>query len=272
MICKACGAKNADTDKYCRRCGVRLAEEKPEAEAASKQEPVSKKTVRIDKHDLGAQSLGFRIHECGYPLLPEMTVCPRCQRPISEPESDVAEEVPAPPVSKKTQVIDLRAAKATTILSKSDLRSLKPGDAIEQPLPKTVMVKRDEIPSKQDVPQAPVDKRTINPYLRKNNAVAPKSANACSLQPIARFEEDAVPNKTNFDAQTVVLNRQNTDPTNPSITSRQQARLTFENGVWYIEDLSDLKTTFVRVARKTALQDGDIILMGDREFKFSTQK
>ena len=271
MICKACGAKNADTERYCKQCGVRLVEEKPEA-AASKQEPVSKKTVRIDKHDLGAKSLGFRIHECGYPLLPEMTVCPRCKRPVSEPEGGAPEEVSAPPVSKKTQVIDLRAAKATTILSKSDLQSLKPGDAIEQTLPKTVVVKRDEIPSKQEVPSAPVDKRTINPYLRKNNAVAPKSANACSLQPIARFEEEAVPNKTIYDAQTVVLNRQNTDPTNSSITSRQQARLTFENGVWYIEDLSDLKTTFVRVARKTALQDGDIILMGDREFEFSIQK
>lgn len=258
---------NADTDRYCRQCGVRLEEEKSEAGSDSKQVAASKKTVRIDKKNMGAKSLGFRIHDCGYPLLPEMTVCPRCQRPVVEQE----EEVSTPAVSKKTEVIDFRAAKATTILSKSDLRSLKPDDMAVQSQPKTVMVKLSEGFSGQN--PAPVDKRTINPYInKKKSPVIANESCSCSLQPIARFEEDAVSGKTTFKEQTVILNRHNTDPSNHSITSREQARLTFENGVWYIEDLSDLKTTFVRAARKTALQDGDIILMGDREFKFSTQK
>lgn len=257
---------NADTDRYCKWCGVRLEDVKSEAGSDSNKVPVSKKTVRIDKSDMDAKSLGFRIHDCGYPLLPEMTVCPRCQRPVEKEQEDV----PAPPVSKKTEVIDLRAAKATTILRKSDLQALKPDDAVEKPQPKTVVVKLSQGPSGQN--PAPVDKRTINPYLKKKDPVVAKKTNSCSLQPIARFDENTAPGKTTFEEQTVMLNRHNTDPSNPSITSREQARLTFENGIWYIEDLSDLKTTFVRAARKTALQDGDIILMGDREFKFSTQK
>ena len=268
MICKACGATNADTDRYCRQCGVRLADEKSEAGSASRQAPVSKKTVRIDKQDSGFKSLGFRIHECGYPLLPEMTVCPRCQRPVGDAEVEAA---PAPPVSKKTEVIDLKTAKATTILSKSEVQALKPEDMAEPSRVKSVAAKPVESSPKES--PAPVDKRTINPYINKKKAPADaKGASICSLQPISRIEEESAPKKTTFEAQTVVLNRRNTDPSNPSITSGQQARLTFENGVWYIEDLSALKTTFVRAARKTALQDGDIILMGDREFKFSIQK
>ena len=75
--------------------------------------------------------------------------------------------------------------------------------------------------------------------------------------------------KRAFDTAEVVLNRQNTDPENSSITSRQQAIMSFEDGKWYIEDRSSFKTTFIRVTKKTELQEGDIIVLGDRAFKFS---
>ena len=75
--------------------------------------------------------------------------------------------------------------------------------------------------------------------------------------------------KLNFVGEEVVLNRQNLDAQNMTITSKQQARIMCIEGHWYVIDESAFKTTFVQVARETELRDGDIILFGDKKFKFS---
>lgn len=273
MYCNRCGAENADTDRFCRLCGTRISEGNEAASTAAALS-VDKKTIRIDKKDFAPKSVGVRIHSCGYPLLPDMTVCPHCQQSVDDLQPDptpASAPTPTPEsVSKKTEVIDLRAAKATTIISKSDLATGR----IPEPPRREVTdsaTTQETAPTSEPETQV-VDKRTINPYLKKKKPAPKGFEYYCSFQPIVREDEDTVPDKNVYDAQTVILNRQNTDPKNPSITSREQARLTFEDGVWYIEDLSSQGTTFVRVGRKTALQDGDIVLLGDREFEFSTQK
>ena len=123
--------------------------------------------------------------------------------------------------------------------------------------------------------QGGVDKRTVNIHQMKQESKAceadPVVVPQCSLKPIARIGEMASPAKNDYTGGNVILNRQNTDPENPTITSRQQALLTFENGKWYIEDKSAYKTTFIRVTKKTEIQDGDIIGLGDREFEFTTK-
>ncbi len=81
----------------------------------------------------------------------------------------------------------------------------------------------------------------------------------------------AAPAKHNYQGEEVILNRQNTDPENSTITSRQQALLSFDNGKWYIEDKSAYKTTYIRVTKKTEIKEGDIIGLGDREFEFTTK-
>ena len=71
-----------------------------------------------------------------------------------------------------------------------------------------------------------------------------------------------------FEGNAVVLNRDNTDPKNSTITSQEQADITFENGKWAIEDKSEFKTTFVQAARKVELQKGDLILLGNQLYRF----
>ena len=69
-----------------------------------------------------------------------------------------------------------------------------------------------------------------------------------------------------------VLTRDNTEPGNPSITSKEQALVTFSDGHWYIENRSEQSTTFVLANKKIELHDGDIILLGNRMFEFTEQK
>ena len=53
-----------------------------------------------------------------------------------------------------------------------------------------------------------------------------------------------------------------------TITSKEQAALTYENKKWYLQDRSEQKTTFVYTTEKIELKPGDIIVLGNRRFEF----
>ena len=74
--------------------------------------------------------------------------------------------------------------------------------------------------------------------------------------------------KKEYSGESVVLNRLNTEETNCTITTQQQAGLVYENGEWYIQNLSERQTTYLVLNRKVQLEEGDIVVMGNRRFKF----
>ncbi len=108
-----------------------------------------------------------------------------------------------------------------------------------------------------------VHRGTINPYLKVQQA-----GPSFVLQPVQRYNERNILQPIELQGDEVILNRDNTDPDNPSITSAEQAVLSFANGHWYLEDRSEMKTTFVQAAHKIEVRSGDIILLGDRLFEF----
>lgn len=106
-------------------------------------------------------------------------------------------------------------------------------------------------------------KGTVNPYMM-NMEMEPTFI----LKPLKKVNERHDFEEQEYEGSEVVLKRDNTDANNPSITSRQQAVITHKDGVWYIEDKSEQKTTFVQASRKVELHDGDLILLGNRLFEF----
>lgn len=103
---------------------------------------------------------------------------------------------------------------------------------------------------------------TVNPWAKPQNGAS------CSLTPIAWEEENLVPETIKYSGNSIILNRDNTDPNNNSITSKEQAILTYEDGGWFIEDKSQMQTTYLHVSKKTRLEDGTIIILGNRRFIF----
>ena len=53
-------------------------------------------------------------------------------------------------------------------------------------------------------------------------------------------------------------------------TSKEQAEIVFEDGHWYLLDRSELRTTFIQANRKIEIIADDIIVLGDRRFKFES--
>lgn len=71
-----------------------------------------------------------------------------------------------------------------------------------------------------------------------------------------------------YEGGEVVLNRDNTDPKNPTITSHRQAVIKKVDGRWTIEDCSEYKTTFVQAGEPVELHSGTLILLGNQLYRF----
>lgn len=93
----------------------------------------------------------------------------------------------------------------------------------------------------------------------------------CCLTTILEEGEVTQERKNSYEGDRVMLNRDNTEPTNRTITSQEQAELIHKDGKWYIIDKSELCSTFIEAKREFEILSGDIIVLGDRKFKFEVE-
>ena len=99
---------------------------------------------------------------------------------------------------------------------------------------------------------------------------APVEVVKCSLAPIPFENEAVLYEPVIYTGEEIILNRDNTDTENQTITSKQQAVLIHEGDNWYIEDRSARQSTMIHVRGRVKLKDGDIILLGNRKFEFKS--
>lgn len=103
----------------------------------------------------------------------------------------------------------------------------------------------------------PCNNNTIDPFRNKIQ---------CTLRPLDPDSNPGEPIEFTYSGSPIILNRQNLDPQNNTITSKVQAQLSFRDGQWIIENFSELKTTYIKVQKPTSIQKGDILVFGNRQF------
>lgn len=113
-------------------------------------------------------------------------------------------------------------------------------------------------------------KESIN-SIKNDNPKSIDKAARCFLSLLPENDESISIVKSEYKGEIIVLNRDNTEPDNHTITSKEQAELTFENGRWYITNKSTLENTYIQVKGKQELHQDDVILLGDRRFKFEQE-
>ena len=216
----------------------------------------------------------MRCKNCGWENPDNLTRCEKCNAPL-EPVSSPAPTAVTPQSFNRTVN---EAAVFPGSPSQEGTRCpecgypMRPGvtvcpnchyGATEVERPAQRPAARPANPTPKQVKPSP-GQGTVNPWVQ----VAP--ANKCVLEPIA---QDGIENPASLRLKGDVheLNRANLDPENQTITSKIQACLTCEDGQWFIEDKSAQHTTFVYAGGKTALKDGDVVLMGNRQFVFHTE-
>lgn len=191
--------------------------------------------------------------KCGYPLRPGALQCPECKASLVTP--------PTPPQPRKSEIkTPSECPNCGYPLRPGTLRcpgcNFVIGMNIGEPIPDSHEGKTVPPGSIQKKPE-----ESDGPAINNNPP---------------RFRLELVPGENErltrpeceFVGLSVVLNRSNTEPNNCTITSKQQAVIAFDGSRWTIQDHSSLQTTYVRATKPIEIHDGDVILLGDRQFIF----
>lgn len=239
MRCKNCGWENPADLTKCEKCHSSLAEPAQPHNATTPASDRLRSTVAegLIFSDAKLSSAPKTCPKCGYPISENSTSCPNCNY-----------ELQIAPTSKQSLTCKSCGAEiAQNAKFCSACGSPIAGDASH--------------PRK-------IQRSTMGTVIG-GPVVGPAAGNKfCTLKPIAWEGEEVNYNPITYSGDKIILNRANTDANNHSITSREQAILTCEDGEWYIENKSDLRTTFLRVNGRVKLTSGDVIVLGNREFEF----
>ena len=237
MRCKNCGWPNRPGESFCAKCGSPL-----DAEPQVNNETTNVADSQSDFGNSDGNGLKKTVME-------SQVFGPSVERPVEQPVQEV------PTVSE-------------TVCPKCGypMRS----DAVKCPncnySANSSYAQDQNRPVNGGIPRRPTRMAEDNPYMM-NIQEEPSFI----LEPIQRMNERKTIEPVEFEGSEVTLNRDNTEPGNPTISSKEQSVIVNSDGRWYIEDLSDQKTTFVQAGHKIELHDGDIILLGNRLFKFTEQ-
>lgn len=191
---------------------------------------------RVEKVNKTVCQTIIKCSYCGYfPILNSVTECPQCKKPIlprEEHKDDVASEA----------------------MQSQD----NPGfnNVYEKP----------EIESKVEAQGTICRPFYLN--TTEENRTEPEINATFKLTLIPEDGEQTTAVTKQYKGNEVLLNRDNTEPSNLSITSKEQALIKYEEGQWYVENRSQLKTTYVVVDRRIELHDGDVVILGNRKFRF----
>ncbi len=230
-------------------------------------DPVPRPTRIVNVNDLheGASNpAGTKTPEncpqCGYPLAGNTSSCPNCGAIIAE-EQKLA--------STKMQNFGAAAVPVSPIkVSKSDLAEFDINEEVKcDKCGAMVSIEFSFCPKCGERIHLP----TVRAIKHKPQPAPEPPKPHCHLTLIPEEGEITEAVKNTYEGDSIILNRENTEPDNRTITSKEQAELICEEGQWFVLNHSELGSTYIEANRKFALEPGDVIVLGDRRFKFETE-
>ena len=199
--------------------------------------------------------------QCGYPVVGNFTSCPNCGGSISPVAHPTTIQHPNTP-----QVAPVSATLAT---AKSDLAELGFDEKVKcEKCGAEVSIEFTFCPMCSERIHLP----TVRAIRHKPAPVPEPAKPHCHLTLIPENGELTEPVTNDYEGAAIILTRENTEASNRTITSKEQAELTCEDGKWFLQNKSELGSTYLEAGRKLELQQGDIIVLGDRRFKFEAEK
>ena len=247
MRCRNCGWENPEGTLKCEKCNTRLSVGLGSGAYAGAQdtnrESAQPMNATVRESSVFGTNSGntsnpsempekkYVCSNCGYEMVSGTRTCPACGTPVGAQKAESEQRQQRPSAGQGVTCAGCGA---------------------------------QLLPNAQFCPQCgrKVRMGTVNVWDK------PRENDFCTLKPLSWSNEEVNYNPISYSGQMIVLNRSNTDPNNQSITSKEQAVLIHEDNTWYIEDRSEMKSTMIRVSRKTKLESGDVIVLGNRLFEF----
>lgn len=200
---------------------------------------------------------------CGYPVMENFTSCPNCGAEIS---------------SKPTTIQSSGAhQQAEPVMADASLKAAVKSGLAELGLDEKVKCDKCGAEVSIDFSFCPkcgerIHLPTIRAIRHKPTPPPEPPKPKCHLTIIPEEEEQTIPVKNDYEGFSIILTRENTEANNRTITSKEQAELINEDGKWFLLNKSELGSTYLEASRKLELQQGDVIVLGDRRFRFEAEE
>lgn len=209
--------------------------------------------------NLNVQQVSQSCPTCGYPVAGDYTSCPNCGTRMSQFPGTM--QAPRQPEAQAGSMSDKEQASVSR--------------PVDFEIDEHVKCQRCGADVSIDYTFCPkcgerIHLPTVRAIRRKPN-IPEVPKHKCFLELILEDGEITAARKNEYEGDSVILNRENTEPDNRTITSREQAELMYEDGKWYLVNKSELCSTFIEAGRKIEILAGDVVVMGDRRFRFATE-
>lgn len=207
---------------------------------------------------------------CGYPVMGDFTSCPNCGASIAPAPTTIQgpDGKPETPAAPMAAPVAAPLAEAAISGTKSVLKEM----GIDE------IVKCDKCGAEVSIDFTFCPKCGERIHLPTVRAIRHKPTPApeppkpkCRLTIVPEEDELEVPAANEYEGASIILTRENTEANNRTITSKEQAELICEDGKWFVLNKSELGSTYLEANRKLEIQQGDIIVLGDRRFKFEVE-
>lgn len=223
----------------------------------------------------------MRCQFCGWENPDSKTTCEKCNQPLQttvNPAKSTIRENNAPggESSRSTQNAESFNPKATVREQGSASANIPAscpscGYKLDGETVCPVCGKDCNDPASTEKSVPGMFKKTVRPNHNHRFNKEETPSQGVSFRLIKILDSGEASDCRSFASGKVDLNRDNTDPSNKTITSHTQATIQKDGEKWLIVDRSELKSTFVQASRPIELQNGDIILLGDQLFRFEAE-
>lgn len=207
--------------------------------------------------------------KCGYPITASFTNCPNCGANFMEEEEQTS-QIPSQSASKEIMVNS--TINIGTIDGEDDdvvACNVCDNCNAEVPIEFSFCPHCGSKIALKTIPSIHSRKKAV--FLDKAQPVDEQVKKICHLELIPDEGEERESVRISYEGANIVLNRENTEIDNRTITSKEQAILSFEDGKWFIENKSNFDSTFIFAGRKLEVHSGDVLMLGNRRFKFETE-
>lgn len=114
-------------------------------------------------------------------------------------------------------------------------------------------------------------KKTEKENVSQNKAETVGAWNATPCFRIGPCGKDgSISNAKEYETEEITLGRDELLPGN-NVISHKHIHLINEDGQWYVEDVSSTHQTFISVKGKMPIENGDVLVLGNKFFRFVTE-
>ena len=277
MRCNNCGWNNPEGAKVCEKCSEPILY----VSVPVKREPIESSQDMLSDVDSPAKVEIVNCPKCGYPVKSEDMYCPNCgavvNRHPSGSDNDIVnrqtcimarESVESAKTAESVETVHSDQARVTppsqSTFGKATVRE---GFATRENVVENY--KGTEVKSgKSTVREIPEEMLDVQaPSETADEPTVPDSSDGFKLVPVDFISgSDTI----EFKGDKIYLKRSNIAPGNMAVSEEPaHAEVAFEDGNWYIRDMSGKNATFVVAKNRIKIESGDEIIIGNKKFIFS---